>query len=153
MQRDFEIRGGIRLAKGDSEVDLHNHFKFLGFEYAVADQLLRLRWQNGRFAPPELNPFESVLIEFRGVTEFRFLPRNADLPFTEDDCLRSFGYWTDDKEWSEGVFMIDPTQEPWEDWLTALEFMSGGILLVQAESGHAFLERMEGLGGDSVGGR
>jgi hypothetical protein len=80
----------------------------------------------------------SVTIEFREVSEFRFQPRDPALPFDEDDCVRSFGYCTD---WSEGGVIItdiaEPAQTPDPKWLTAVDFMSGAVIAVQAASAHA----------------
>jgi hypothetical protein len=81
----------------------------------------------------------SVSVEFREVTEFRFLPRDAELPFTEDDCVSTFGYWTDEA-WADGVIMTDPTQIPDPSWLTAISFMSGAVIAVKAESTYARIE-------------
>ena len=63
------------------------------------------------------------------VTEYRFIPRDPDLPFTEDDCLSEVGYWTDE-DWCDGVFMTD--DDPDQRWLTAFGFMSGAIIAIQA---------------------
>jgi hypothetical protein len=77
------------------------------------------------------------MIEFRGVTEFRFQPRNPKMPFTEDDCVSNFGYWTDE-EWADGSVMIcDAPQTSETQSLNAIEFMSGAIVIVQADSAHA----------------
>lgn len=73
---------------------------------------------------------------FSDVSHFRFLPRNSKVPFTEDDCLSSFGYWTDE-DWAEGLIILDPVQTPEPNWLTALDFMSGAVIIVQAESANA----------------
>ena len=75
-------------------------------------------------------------VEFREVSEFRFLPRDAKLPFTEDDCVNTFGYWTDE-DWADGVIITEPTQTPDPSWLTAIDFMSGAVIAVQAVSAHA----------------
>ena len=137
MHRDFTIRIGIYLVQAPYELDIHNHYDFREVRYSVAQRTLLLLWQRSeREGMPTSLP-ASLTIEFRGVTEFRFLPRNSGLPFTEDDCLRNFGYWTDE-EWAEGSVMISAereTADPLE--LNAIEFMSGAILVVQADSAHA----------------
>ena len=55
-------------------------------------------------------------------------------PFSEDDCMRVFGYWTDDEWAGGGVIVSDGPQPPDPAWLTAVEFMSGAIVIVQADS-------------------
>ena len=68
--------------------------------------------------------------------EFRFRPRDSAMPFTEDDCVSSFGYWTDE-DWAHGVIVAEPSQRPDPKWLTAVDFMSGAVIAVQAASAHA----------------
>jgi hypothetical protein len=135
MQRDFTIRTGIYLVQPPHELDLHNDFDFQELRYSVARRTVLFRWQRSERDGVSTNRPASVTIEFRGVTEFRFRARDSDLPFTEDDCLSSFGYWTDE-DWAEGSVMICEEAAD-ERWLTAIEFMSGAIVLVQAESAHA----------------
>ena len=139
MQRNFKIREGIYLVHGKNELDLHNNFDFLGLDYSVENRTLLLRWQR---SPSEWVPSgtpSAVTIEFREVSEFRFQPRDAAKPFTEDDCLSSFGYWTDEA-WADGVMIVDsdPTSVP--PLLTALDFMSGAMIAVQAASAQARIE-------------
>ncbi len=136
MHRDFEIRLGIYLVQPPHELDLHNNFDFQELRYSVAERTLCLLWRRSeREGIPAILP-ASVTIEFRGVTEFRFQPRDPTLPFTEDDCLDTFGYWTDE-DWAHGVIIPDPSQPPDPSWLTAIEFMSGSVVVVQADSAHA----------------
>jgi len=137
MRRDFEIRAGIYLIQSPHELDLHNLFDFQELRYSVAERSLSLLWRRSeREGVPASLP-ASATIEFRGVTDFRFRPRDPDLPFTEDYCLRDSGYWTDE-DWAKGSLIIvdEPTKAD-EPWLTAIEFMSGAMILVQADSAHA----------------
>jgi len=135
MRRDFEFRAGIYLVQSPHELDLHNLFEFQELRYSVAEQSLSLLWRRSeREGVPATLPV-SATIEFRGVTDFRFRPRDAELPFTEDDCLRDFGYWTDEN-WAKGSLIIVEPEKADESWLTAFEFMSGAIILVQADSAH-----------------
>ena len=136
MRRDFEIKGGIYLVQPPHELDLHNAFDFLGLHYSVADRTLLLQWRRSeREGVPPSRP-TSVAIEFRGVTEFLFRPRDPQIPFTEDDCLSTFGYWTNE-DWADGVIICPPPAVPDASWLTAIAFMSGAVIAVQADSAHA----------------
>lgn len=136
MRCDFEIRLAIYLVQPPYTLDLHNSFDFQDLQYSVANRTLCLRWQRAKRAelPPELPTV--VTIEFRRVSEFRFKPRRPEVDFSEDDCLSGFGYWTDD-EWSNGEIILSPSPGPQEDWLTALKFMSGAMIILQADSAHA----------------
>jgi hypothetical protein len=136
MQRDFEIKDGIYLTQSPHELDLHNNFDFCGLDYSVQYRTLSLHWRRSTGDWVRGNTPASVSVEFREVSEFRFLPRDADLPFTEDDCVSTWGYWTDE-EWADGVIMASPTQTPDPRWLTGIHFMSGATIAVQASSAHA----------------
>ena len=64
------------------------------------------------------------------------MPRDPEIPFTEDDCVSSFGYWVDE-DWAAGVIVVEGNQKTEPQWLTAIDFMSGAVLAVQAESASA----------------
>jgi len=136
MRRDFEITGGIFLVQSPHELDLHNNFDFQGLDYSVEHRTLLLRWRRSPGDWVAAGTPASVSVEFREVSEFRFLPRDAELPFTEDDCVSTWGHWTDE-DWADGVIMTDPTQTPDPRWLTGIHFMSGATIAVQASSAHA----------------
>ena len=137
MHRDFTIKMGIYLVQPPHELDIHNYYDFQELRYSVAERTCSFLWRrSGRDGIPA-SPPASATIEFRGVTEFRFQPRDPEMPFTEDDCVRDFGYWTVE-DWAEGAVMIcnDP-QTTDTQCLNAIEFMSGAIVIVQADSAHA----------------
>jgi hypothetical protein len=131
MHRDFEISQGIYLVQPPHELDLHNCFDFLGFDHSVEQRTLLLRWRRSGGDWVAFGTPSAVTIEFREISEFRFFPRDAELPFTEDDCISTFGHWSDD-EWADGVFHIAPNQTPDPKWRTAISFMSGAVIAVQA---------------------
>ena len=139
MHRDFEITCGIYLSQPPHTLDLHNNFDFCGFCYSIEDRTLSLQWKRSKRDGIPVGIPASVCVEFREVSEFRFLPRDAKFPFTEDDCVSTFGCWTDE-EWADGVIVVDPSQTPDPRWLTAIDFMSGAVIAVQAASAHAQIE-------------
>ena len=136
MNRNYEIVEGIYLVQGEYELDLHNNFNFSGFDYSIAERELELNWirSDGDWVSSAIP--QSVRITFIQVSEFRFMPREQGVPFTEDDCINSIGYWVDE-DWAEGVIMAEPNQKVEPQWLTAIDFMSGAVLAVQAESADA----------------
>jgi hypothetical protein len=145
MRRDFEIMGGIYLVQHPHELDLHNNFDFQGLDYSVQDRTVLLHWRRSPGDWVADDTPASVTVEFREVSEFRFLPRDAELPFTEDDCVSEWGYWTDE-EWAKGVVMIDPAPAPDPRWLTGIHFMSGATIVVQASSAHARIRPLKKRG-------
>jgi len=136
MKRDFEIVDGIYLVQSQYELDLHNNYNFLGFNYSVEYRKLILNWRRSEGEWVATETPESLNVEFRDVSEFRFMPRDSDTPFSEDDCINSIGYWVDE-EWANGVIMVDSNQIPDPLWLMAIDFMSGAVIVVQASSAYA----------------
>lgn len=136
MKRSYEILDGIYLVQDGYELDLHNNFDFVRLEYSLVERKLLLLWKRSNGNWVNSNTPKTLTIEFTEVGEFRFMPRDPEIPFTEDDCLDSFGYWVDE-DWANGVVLVGPTQEPDPKWLTAIAFMSGAVLAIQAESSNA----------------
>jgi hypothetical protein len=139
MQRDFEITNAIYLVQSPHKLDLHNNFDFLGLHYSVKERTLLLCWRRSKGEWVDSSTPASVCVEFQEVSEFRFKPRHAEIPFTEDNCVSTFGYWTDE-EWADGVIVAEPGQNPDPEWLTAISFMSGAVIAVQAASAYARIE-------------
>ena len=87
MNCNFEITNGIYLVQSPCELDLHNNFDFMGLRYSIKDRTLLLNWRSSPGETVASGTPSSVKLEFREVSEYRFLSRNAELPFTEDDCV------------------------------------------------------------------
>ena len=137
MKSNYKIVNGIYLVQASHELDLHNYFNFTGLNYSVEERKLILSWVRSKREGVSSDLPKSLTIEFSEVSEFRFMPRDAEVPFTEDDCIDTFGYWADE-EWSEGVFtLVTDSQQPEPHWLTAIDFMSGAVILLQAEEARA----------------
>jgi hypothetical protein len=139
VQRDFQITNAIYLTQPPHKLDLHNAFDFCSLQYSVKDRILLLRWQrsDGNWVAP--NTPASVSVKFEKVSEFRFHPREAHLPFTEDDCVDVFGYWTDEA-WAKGDIVLEGDQAANPSWLTAIRFMSDAVIIVQAASAQALID-------------
>jgi len=140
MQKNFEVVDGIYLVQAPFELDLHNNFNFTGLTYSILDRKLILNWQrsNGEWVAD--NTPLAVRVEFFDVSEFRFLPRDSEYPFTEDNCINSIGYWTDEEWTKNSVICTSVGQNPELDWLMAIDFMSGAKIIVQALSVKAIVQ-------------
>jgi len=136
MIRNYEIVYGIYLVQASHELDLHNDFDFNNFNYAVNGRKLTLNWACSKGDWVSSNTPKAVTIAFNEVSEFRFMQRDAEMPFTEDHCMHAFGYWVDE-DWAEGIIIVEDDQNTEPHWLTAIGFMSGAVLAVQAERSYA----------------
>jgi len=136
MNRNYEIVDGIYLVKDQYELDLHNNFDFKGINYIIDERRVILSWSRskGSWVIPETP--QALSVEFIGVSEFRFLPRNSGVPFSEDNCINTIGYLTNE-DWADGVIVMEPNQKAEPHWLKAIDFMSGAVIAIHAESSRA----------------
>lgn len=138
MIEDFTIKDGIYLVSGENTLDLHNNYDFSGITYSISERRVTLTWfRSSRDGVQETEPLR-VQLEFHGVSCCRFMPRDPEMPFTEDNCLSSAGYWMD-ADWCDGVMICDT--EPEGEWLRAFDFQSGAIVAIAADEAKAILSR------------
>jgi hypothetical protein len=142
MEEHFTIKKSIYLVAGGEELDLHNNYDFVGLDYSIANRVLVLRWLRSSGDWVSLDAPSEVKLEYRDVARFEFRPRDPEMPFTEDDCLWSAGYWREAgcpdgiaSGSDSGVFFTDA--EPEEGWFRSFQFHSGAIVLVGAGEAHA----------------
>jgi hypothetical protein len=129
VEKDFAFKDGIYLVTRDHELDLHNEFDFTEVRYSVRDRTVSLSWVGGSNGSRSVANPVSIRLDFVEVSEFRFMPRDPELPFTEDFCLHAAGYWIEDER-IDGVAI--PESEPGPEWFTAFEFISGAIIALKA---------------------
>jgi hypothetical protein len=127
---NFTWHDPIHVRMNGEDYDLHNNFNFRQFTYDPHRQLLILQWElrNGD-GTPEDQP-KNITLRLKGVTHFSFRERNLEMPFSEDDCLASFGY-DFDRDWAGGQFWTDNTPE--DDWRWSFIFQSGAEIQVAGE--------------------
>ncbi len=141
MKTDFKIKNSIFLISGDHEFDLHNAYNFRAVNYSIAERHALLYWERsgGDWVDKSLPAI--VAIEFRDIAHFEFKPRDEDMPFSEDDCLSTIGYWADE-DWCNGIFSTEMDPDP--EWLMGFEFMSGATILIKADDAKLIINRYKG---------
>ena len=137
MQTNFQFRNSIYLAVNDLELDMHNDYDFTRVEYSVLERTAELTWKRSKTDWVKSDLPNTVTLRFDDVQRFEFRPRDPNLPFTEDDCLSSFGYLADE-DWCDGIFWIDDIPE--DGWMHAFEFMSGAIIALCSNSSRATIK-------------
>lgn len=136
MIEDFSIKDGIYLVHGGHCLDLHNDYDFTGVVYSVAERQVTLKWMRGGGDWVRASLPAELELVFEGVSRFQVMPRDPEMPFTEDDCLSSAGWWVDE-EWCGGVMVCEGDEGC--GWLRAFEFQSGAIVAIVAEEGKAII--------------
>lgn len=128
---NFTWRDSIYIQLDDEDYDLHNNFNFRQFTYEPAGQLLILEWELGTGDWVSQGEPRLILLRLQGVTQFSFKERDPKLPFSEDDCLASFGY-ASDEDWADGQFWVD--RQPEDDWRWSFIFQSGAEIEVSGDT-------------------
>ena len=138
MIEDFTIKDAIYLVSGEDTLDLHNNYGFTDITYSVTERRATLTWvrSSGDWIPAT-EPLQ-LQLEFHGVSCFRFMTRDPEMPFTEDNCLSSAGYWTDE-DWCDGVMICEA--DPATEWLRAFHFQSGATVAIAADEAKAIIRR------------
>jgi len=131
ISENFSWSESIYLKDDSIEYDLHNDFDFIEINYIIETQSVTLKWKRGTGNWVNQNQPDLIVLIISNVSQFEFKPRDSEMPFTEDDCLESFGFISDD-DWCDGQFWVDKT--PDDDWLWSFVFQSGAEIIIGAKS-------------------
>jgi hypothetical protein len=131
---NFSWSSSIYLHVDGEKLDLHNDFDFQSMSYDVVDRLVVLQWKRGSGDWIQNALPARVTMALRGGSEVRMKPRDPSLPFSEDDCLASFGY-DSDEDWADGQFWVEKDPDP--DWRWSFLFQSGAEIQVAGKTASA----------------
>jgi hypothetical protein len=90
---NFEIIDNYALNYKGKHLDLHNNFDFINFEYKVETQTLILRWVKSAGGWVKDDDPPSLVLIHKRVGYLYILPRDPEMPFTEDTCLMDLTYF------------------------------------------------------------
>lgn len=135
--QNFSWFDSIYLKTGNLELDIHNCYDFRRLTYDVTARTIKLEWKRstGEWVDQALPGI--VEISLTGVDYLRLEPRDPEQPFTEDDCLSSFGYDCDEV-WTDGQFWTD--EPPESHWRWSFAFQSGAEVVVGGQSASVTLQ-------------
>jgi hypothetical protein len=117
---------------GNTYLDLHNNFDFIGFEYLLAEKSIIFKWKksSGTWVPN--NSPASVILIFSAVYLFKSKERDPEMPFSEDSCLDSIGFIGNDLiEEVNGFFSPEPAENQTH---LNISFTSGFAIKIGADS-------------------
>ena len=104
---------------------------FINLSYDITEKLIALEWQRGTGDWVNLSLPHLISLRISDVYHLEVKPRDPEIPFSEDDCLSSFGYRSNEN-WCDGQFWTD--KEPDVNWKWSFEFQSGAEIIVGAKS-------------------
>ena len=101
ITENFSWTKSIYLKIDSHEYDLHNDYYFHKFSYDITEKLIALEWKRGAGDWVTLSQPHLISLKISGVYHLEVKPRDPERPFTEDDCLSSFGYCSKE-DWCDG---------------------------------------------------
>lgn len=125
--------GSVEILIGDVCLDLHNCYDLVSFQHHVRNQELKLNWRRGKgdWIDPSLP--SQVTICFHKVFYLEIEPRDLRISHSEDDCLETFGFYSDsDHKKNEDFFFVETAIDP--KWLWSFVFQSRAEIIVGAQS-------------------
>ncbi|MGY5450830.1 hypothetical protein ACVFI8_07800 [Agarivorans sp. MS3-6] len=131
ISENFSWSQSTYLKYNSIDYDLHNDFDFIEINYMIENQSVILKWKRGAGNWVNQNQPNFIVLNISNVSQFEFKPRDSEIPFTEDDCLESFGFISGD-DWCDGQFWVD--KAPDDSWLWSFIFQSGAEIIIGAKS-------------------
>lgn len=136
---NFHVESGIYLTLEKRRFDLHNDYDFVGFSFDVSERQFSLRWKLGTGDWIRNGQPSALCLDIRGVYHLEVRPRDPDMPFSEDDCLESIGY-VSEENWGQEEFWHDGPPEP--SWRWVFSFQSGTAVVVGADEASVDLKEI-----------
>lgn len=127
---NFNVDASIYLIVNGVTLDMHNCYDFCSYTHDVTNREVTLAWSKSKTHGKPLEPTD-ITIVFSSVDYLRVEPRDASIPFTEDDCLSGIGYDCDEA-WADGMFWTDGPPE--KNWRWCFEFQSSASINVRGQS-------------------
>src|SRR5215203_5122351 len=93
MKVNFEITQTIELNINERCFDLHNNFDFVNFEYKVEERVLLLRFKKSSGDWVRKDESDFLVLEHKNVNYLNIIPRDSEVPFSEDKCLCFVAYF------------------------------------------------------------
>ncbi len=129
---NFKIEDSFSAIEVDGEHrDLHNNFIFRSLHYDISKKKLTLDWQRRSEDWVSSSDPESLKLVFTAVSLLKAQERDADSPDSEDDCLSSLGFISNElMDEVEGYSHTTPSKDSSH---LNICFMSGFALKIGAE--------------------
>jgi len=128
--------GSVELLVAEVHLDLHNCYDFASFKHDIQKRELILIWRRGTGDWVDASLPSQFTLNFFDVYHLKIEPRDHQLPFTEDDCLEEFGFYSD-AETNEDPFFREFDIDP--NWLWSFTFQSKAEIVVGAKLAKATL--------------
>lgn len=84
---NFDIKDNFALNYEGREVDLHNNFDFIGFDYNVAERQVQLRWKKPVGHWVDNNEISSLCLIHKAVNYLMVIEQDENSTYADDSCL------------------------------------------------------------------
>ena len=126
MKANFILYQNYAIHFDNKHLDLHNNFDFEEFFYNIEKRQLTLHWKGVKadWVPAD-NP-SKLIITIYEVGFLKIVPRDNEMPFSEDTCLNDLTYYSSsEREEDECVY---GQEKPTENDDIIFKFQSGQII-------------------------
>jgi len=87
MKVNFDIKDNIALKFEGHYIDLHNNFKFIGFDYNVNERELKMSWTKSNGDWVKENELSSLILTHKLITFLTITYPERKENFDDDKCL------------------------------------------------------------------
>lgn len=138
MTSNFILYQNYAIHYDDKHLDLHNNFDFIGFSFDGKKRELKLNWisTKGECVPEDNHSKLTITIE--NIEYLKILPREVGVPFTEDNCLSGFTYYSSSERDEDGC--VQYQEKPTADDDIIFKFQSWQMIRVKGSSVNVLIE-------------
>lgn len=87
MKVNFDITDNYALTYAGRHIDLHNNFDFVGFDYNVADKIIKLYWEKSNGDWVDKNEFSRLVLAHSAVNFLKVIDQDENSTYDDDSCL------------------------------------------------------------------
>ncbi|MGI4752036.1 MAG: hypothetical protein ACRYFB_15490 [Janthinobacterium lividum] len=87
MKINFEITDNYGLNYEGRQIDLHNNFDFVGFDYNVANREIKLNWIKSIEEWIDKDELSSLVLIHKAVTFLKVIEQDEKSTYNDDSCL------------------------------------------------------------------
>ena len=111
---NFQIKNFIETQFSDLLIDLHNNFDFSNFFYDVDNHSLLLSWKKTVGDRVFEGGPSSLVFAHKNVNYLSVIPRDKEVPTSEDSCLEDITYFSKTNRENHG-FLLDQSVPEQDD--------------------------------------
>jgi hypothetical protein len=135
--KNFEISGSVQFQSDNLYWDIHNSAEFEGLELLPAYDAVVLKWTVPKWENPWGRPGNNssgMKLYFDDLLLLKIGPRDPDMPFTEDGCVRQILKVDPSIQHDDPFMRTRKNWAPGDSFRLAFLFQSGRVIEIESET-------------------